>query len=161
LGSLRLSNNPLPCLPKVLFAQLASGSFSVCTEAFASYGYCRPGYYSAGGKEPDCTACPVGVTNDAYGKKSCDLCADGYFGRDGQAPCTRCPVGYSTSEKWGHENCVPCFGYSAGCADPHAPTADPTAVPTPSPTIRTTGRPTRHPIRTHPYKPPTRPHLRQ
>ena len=44
----------------------------------------------------------------------CDICDEGYFGRDGEPPCTACPASYVSNEK--KTGCYLCVGYEPGCS---------------------------------------------
>jgi hypothetical protein len=72
------------------------------------------GYFSSTGYTPGCEVCPLGTTNSESGMAVCDICDEGYFGRDGEPPCTACPASYVSNEK--KTGCYLCVGYEPGCS---------------------------------------------
>ena len=72
------------------------------------------GYFSSTGFTPGCEACPIGTSTSLPGMAVCDICDEGYFGRDGEPPCTGCPkASVSNDDRTG---CYLCVGYEPGCS---------------------------------------------
>ena len=84
----------------------------VCCQCHAVL--CNAGYFSSTGFTPGCEACPLGTTNSESGMAVCDICDEGYFGRDGGPPCTACPASYVSEDD--RTGCYPCVGYKPGCS---------------------------------------------
>ncbi len=73
-----------------------------------------PGYFSSTGFAPNCTPCPLGTTTSGAGMTTCDICANGYYGPDGEPPCAACPTSYASNDD--RTACIHCIGYMPGCS---------------------------------------------
>ena len=83
------------------------------SSSFPSSSLCYVGYFSSNGFTPGCQACPIGTSTSGPGLSVCDICADGYYGRLGEPPCTACPASSTSNDK--RTMCIQCIGYEPGC----------------------------------------------